>query len=176
MEGKTSSPGAHCSYSLLSLLLFSLLLSLLSTRTGPGLVTANTPDWPVEAGICDDDGHPLTWGRVALAHTWLVSHASCGSQAGGYSSDDEEGAPVGCPCTWHPVAKASKQVSTPAQRLRPASGHLRQVGDKNKFRRTYSFAVHKIFASPDTGDTTFSGRKVFKDTIQGGVQKHRDRS
>ncbi|MDC0526154.1 hypothetical protein OAO87_04050 [bacterium] len=60
--------------------------------------------WPVEAGICDDDGHPLTWGRVAAAHAWLVRHASCEAQAGGYSSDDEEGTPAGCPCTWHPVA------------------------------------------------------------------------
>ena len=33
-----------------------------------------------------------------------MSHASCGSQAGGYSSDDEEGTPAGCPCLWHPVA------------------------------------------------------------------------
>ena len=54
-------------------------------------------------GIDDGDGHPLTWGRVAHAHAWLVQHASCAAQAGGYSSDDEE-APAGCPCTWHPVA------------------------------------------------------------------------
>ena len=62
--------------------------------------TWTPPDWPVEAGIGDGDGHPLTWGRVAHAHAWLVQHASCAAQAGGYSSDDEE-APAGCPCTLH---------------------------------------------------------------------------
>ena len=71
--------------------------------------TWTPPDWPVEAGVCDDDGHPLTWGRVAAAHAWLVSHASYGSQAGGYSSDDDEGAPLGCPCLWHPVAIAERE-------------------------------------------------------------------
>ena len=65
--------------------------------------TWTPPDWPVEAGIGDGDGHPLTWGRVAYAHAWLVQHASCAAQAGGYSSDDEE-APASCLCTWHPVA------------------------------------------------------------------------
>ena len=66
------------------------------------------PDWPVEAGVCDDDGHPLTWGRVAAAHAWLVRHAGCGQQAGGYASDDED-EPQGCPCLWHPVAIAERE-------------------------------------------------------------------
>ena len=38
--------------------------------------TWTPPDWPVEAGIGDGDGHPLTWGRVAQAHAWLVRHTS----------------------------------------------------------------------------------------------------
>ena len=57
----------------------------------------------VEAGIRDDESHPLTWGRVAHAHEWLVRHAGCEVQASGYASDDEE-SPARCPCTWHPVA------------------------------------------------------------------------
>ena len=63
------------------------------------------PEWPIETSVSDAEGHPLTWGRVAAAHAWLVSHASCEPQgAAGYSSD-EEGAPAagGCPCTWHPA-------------------------------------------------------------------------
>ena len=57
------------------------------------------PERPIESSIHDSDGHPLTWGTVAYAHAWLVSHASCEPQgAAGYSSD-EEGAPAagGCP-------------------------------------------------------------------------------
>ena len=41
---------------------------------------------------------------MVAAHAWLVRHASCEAQTGGYSSDDEEGTPVGCPCLCHPVA------------------------------------------------------------------------
>ena len=34
--------------------------------------TWTPPGWPVEAGISDGDGHPLTWGRVAYAHARLA--------------------------------------------------------------------------------------------------------
>ena len=63
------------------------------------------PEWPIETSVSDGDGHPLTWGRVAAAHVWLVRHASCESQGAADYSSDEEGAPPGggCPCTWHPV-------------------------------------------------------------------------
>ena len=41
--------------------------------------------------------------RFHAAHAWLVRHAGCGQQAGGYASDDED-EPQSCPCLWHPVA------------------------------------------------------------------------
>ena len=44
----------------------------------------------------------------AAAHAWLVRHASCELQAGGYASDDED-EPQGCPCLWHPVAIAERE-------------------------------------------------------------------
>ena len=73
------------------------------------------PSWPIEAGILDDDGHPLTWGRVAAAHTWLVRHASC-VRAGGYASDGDDDAPASCPCTWHPAAIEERESRRPGER------------------------------------------------------------
>ena len=81
--------------------------------------TWTPPGWSAEAGICDHDGHPLTWGSVAAAHTWLVYHASCEQQVGGgYSSDDEMDTPA-CPCTWHPVAIEEREAHLFACRLWP---------------------------------------------------------
>ena len=66
--------------------------------------TWTPPDYPVEAGISDGEGHPLTWGRVATAHRWLVLHAACAGadprgvdDASGYDSDGDR-----CPCTYSP--------------------------------------------------------------------------
>ena len=57
-----------------------------------------------QAPIADDEGHPLTWGRVFSAHASLVAHASCASSAHGYDSDGAEAdAPSQCPCQWHPA-------------------------------------------------------------------------
>ena len=66
--------------------------------------TWTPPGFPLADSISDDDGHPLTWGRVKDAHDWLTRHASCAAahgldDASGYDSDGDR-----CPCTWHPVA------------------------------------------------------------------------
>ena len=64
------------------------------------------PGLPLDASVQDDDGHPLTWGRVQAAHDWLVRHATCAAaditetdDATGYDSDGDR-----CACTWHPAA------------------------------------------------------------------------
>ena len=56
---------------------------------------------PPDAGIPDDDGHPLTWGRVCSAHAWLVLHAACADAVGGYDSDGDA---QPCPCQFMPQA------------------------------------------------------------------------
>ena len=66
--------------------------------------TWTPPGYPPDGSLSDDNGYPLTWGRVVLAHNWLVRHATCAAAAGpseatGYDSDGDR-----CPCTWHPVA------------------------------------------------------------------------
>ena len=52
------------------------------------------PGYPVDGGICDDDGIPLTWSRVRTAHRWLVDHATCdaaGEPGGGAAGYDAPG-------------------------------------------------------------------------------------
>jgi hypothetical protein len=77
--------------------------------------TWTPPDHPVEASICDSEGHPLTWARVRAAHDWLTLHATCAAassetdDAAGYDSDGDR-----CPCTWHPVAIEERSSHTRA--------------------------------------------------------------
>ena len=79
--------------------------------------------------ISDDDGHPLTWGRVRLAHASLVAHASCeaaGGEAVGFDSDDEDapGSSRPCPCQWHPavIEELSSHASAVARWPGPICG------------------------------------------------------
>ena len=83
--------------------------------------------------ISDDDGHPLTWGKVLQSHNYLVTHASCAAAAdaagpSGYDSDDADGdAPGPCPCLWHPVAieeRASCLDAVTRWSLATGPGHI----------------------------------------------------
>ena len=56
--------------------------------------------------MLDANGHPLTWGRVLDAHSFLVDHALCDrdGRPAPYDSDDEgDDADRPCPCQWHAV-------------------------------------------------------------------------
>ena len=68
--------------------------------------TWTPPDWPVEAGVCDDDGHPLTWGRVAAAHASRRLRA-----AGGRLRVRRRGRAAGLPL---PLAPRGHRVSRSA--------------------------------------------------------------
>ena len=96
------------------------------TCIGNALTTLHLTDQrmeedPLEASICDDDGHPLTWGRVRSAHAWLARHATCAgassSDANGYDSDGDR-----CPCTYHPAAIEERESHMRACHAWP--GHI----------------------------------------------------
>ena len=78
------------------------------------------PGYPVDAGIRDDNGIPLTWAAVRYAHEWLTAHATCAAaasdtaDASGYDSDGDQ-----CPCTYHPVAMEERASHLHACRAWP---------------------------------------------------------
>ena len=51
-------------------------------EAGEPAETWTPPGYPLENSISDDDGHPLTWGRVVAAHGWLSQHATCAAAHG----------------------------------------------------------------------------------------------
>ena len=74
-------------------------LALGEVGYGPGSETWAPPGRPP---LSDDDGHPLTWGRIRYGHSVLVQHTACraGGTSRGYDSD-EGGDEAVCPCLWH---------------------------------------------------------------------------
>ena len=78
------------------------------------------PGYPVDAGVRDDNGIPLTWAAVRYAHEWLTAHATCAAaasdtaDASGYDSDGDQ-----CPCTYHPVAMEERSSHLHACRAWP---------------------------------------------------------
>ena len=66
------------------------------------------PGYPVDGGVCDDDGIPLTWSRVRMAHDWLVAHAASSAAGLGIAAAGAAGAAGAaargaCGPSWWPV-------------------------------------------------------------------------